>query len=98
MDISFEGKLWEYPGAAAWVFVSLPKDYTDELKAISSSYKKGFGSIRVTAVIGTSTWKTSIFPDSKSGTYMLPVKKVVREQNKLADGSVTKVKVTLLDV
>jgi hypothetical protein len=33
--------------------------------------------VRVRAAIGTSTWKTSIFPDSQVG-YVLPVKRPVR--------------------
>ena len=37
--------------------------------------------------IGESTWKTSIFPDKKTNTYLLPVKVAVREkeQIKLSD-------------
>jgi hypothetical protein len=39
------------------------------------------------------TWSTSIFPDRKSGTYILPLKRQVREQLKITDGS--RVKLTM---
>jgi hypothetical protein len=43
--------------------------------------RRGFGSVKVTARIGGSTWQTSLFPQ-KSGGWFLPVKKPVR----LAEG------------
>ena len=39
--------------------------------------RRGFGSVRVRATIGSSTWTTSIFPASQAG-YVLPVKRPVR--------------------
>jgi hypothetical protein len=51
-----------------------------------SGPRSGWGSIRVEATIGGSTWKTSIFPDSKSGTFLLPVKAQVRKQEGISAG------------
>lgn len=78
MTISFEGKLWKYQGQAAWYFMTLPSEYTQDLKSLRDPFAKNFGSIRVTAKIGSVSWQTSIFPDSKSDTFLLPVKKEVR--------------------
>lgn len=36
-------------------------------------------------------WSTSIFPDRKRGTYLLPVKKAVRAAENLAAGSIARV-------
>ena len=47
-------------------------------QAVPRPPKPGFGSIRVEVTLGGSTWRTSIFPDSKAGCYVLPVKKAVR--------------------
>jgi hypothetical protein len=41
----------------------------------------------VSAAIGNTTWKTSIFPDSKAGAYLLPVKAEVRKKEKIEAGS-----------
>jgi hypothetical protein len=95
MRYTFETKIWRYAGEAAWYFASLPSEYSDELKVLSSSNKRGFGSIRVEAEIGKTKWDTSIFPDNKSGCFMLPVKKDVRLMNNLDDGDMTKISISL---
>jgi hypothetical protein len=76
------GELWEYGGEATWVFVTLPADISAEIREQPRPSMRGFGSIRVTVTLGGSSWATSIFPDSKTGCYVLPVKKAVR----LAEG------------
>jgi hypothetical protein len=45
--------------------------------------------------IGKSLWQTSIFPDSKSGSYLLPVKKAVRLKEGLVEGKSVSVAITL---
>jgi len=86
MKTVFTSKLWVWPGeGAAWRFVTVPKADSEKLKR-TVRVKRGFGSIRVTAKIGTTSWRTSIFPDSKSGTYLLPVKASVRRAERLEDG------------
>jgi hypothetical protein len=97
MEINFKSKLWEWSGKGAWCFVSLPKEYYDEIKVISSSPKRGFGSVKIEASVGKTVWKTSIFPDTKSGTYLLPVKKEIRKAENLSIGSVIDMKVRLID-
>jgi hypothetical protein len=47
---------------------------------------KGWGSLPVEVTIGKTTWKTSIFPDSKSGTFILPIKAVVRKKEEVYEG------------
>ncbi|OGL36739.1 hypothetical protein A3A68_02180 [Candidatus Saccharibacteria bacterium RIFCSPLOWO2_01_FULL_48_13] len=94
----FNGKLWIYSGDAAWHFITLPKKYAREIAAISKDIARGFGSLRVTATIGDSSWKTSIFPDSRSGSYLLPVKKEIRSSEKLGAGDSVKISVTLTDI
>jgi hypothetical protein len=42
--------------------------------------------VPVKATIGKTSWRTSIFPDSKSGSYVLPVKAGVRKKEKLEEG------------
>jgi hypothetical protein len=38
--------------------------------------------------LGGSEWRTSIFPDSKSGCYVLPVKKAVRKTENVEVGDI----------
>ena len=46
--------------------------------------------------IGATRWSTSIFPDKKRGTYVLPVKKSVRVAEQLAAGSRPRIEVVVL--
>ena len=48
--------------------------------------RRGFGSVPVVVRCGTSEWRTSVFPDSRSGSYVLPVKKAVRAKQGLEIG------------
>ena len=87
-----------YSGEGAWYFVTLPKEYTDELKMIiSSGAKRGFGSQKVEATVGAFSWKTSIFPSNKDGAYLLPVKKEIRSKLDAHDGDILEVLVKLCD-
>jgi hypothetical protein len=99
MDLEYKvtGELWIYPGEASWFFVSVPNKYYDELKNISSHLRRGFGSIKVLAKIDTVEWYTSIFPDNKSRTYLLPVKKPIRKQCNLRIGSNLKVSIRIVE-
>ena len=75
---SFRGELWLYPDASGWHFITLPPDLSDEIKDEAAPFRKGFGSVKVTASIAGNSWATSIFPESKSQSYVLPVKKAIR--------------------
>jgi len=71
-------KVWLYPGAAAWHFVNVDKKQSAVIKEKHAKVRRGFGSVRVEVTLGKSKWKTSIFPDKQSGTYLLPLKASVR--------------------
>ena len=88
---SFKAFVWLYPGMAAWHFVTLPKKTADEIYALAKNKERGFGSIPVEVTIGTTAWKTSVFPDKKSASYILPLKKEVRAKEDLKEGSNTKI-------
>lgn len=93
----FDAELWEYTGPAAWVFLTVPAEQSAEISAIPREPRPGFGSIRVSVTLGGSTWQTSIFPDSKSGTFILPVKKAIRAHEQVEPGDVVGVSLELLE-
>ncbi|HWI05275.1 MAG TPA: DUF1905 domain-containing protein [Acidimicrobiales bacterium] len=47
--------------------------------------------------IGGTRWSTSIFPDRKRGTYLLPVKKEVRAAEQLAAGVTATIDLAVID-
>ncbi len=96
LSFRFEAELWESATeGTTWVFVSLPTDQADDIADLVPN-RPGFGSVRVEVTVGSTVWRTSLFPDSKSGTYVLPVKKAVRTAEHLDVGETTSVDLIVL--
>ena len=87
----FEAELWLHPGDAAWHFLTLPADIADEIAETSES-PKAFGSVKVLAEVNGHAWQTSLFPDSRSASYLLPVKKAIRDKARLRAGDSVQVR------
>ena len=94
MQFEFEAELWEATAEGAWVFVSLPVAVADEIDE-SVPAKAGFGSVKVQARIGDTTWGTSVFPDKKRQTFILPVKKQVRRAEQVGIGDVVSIRLRI---
>ena len=84
---TFTAEVWEHDGQGAWHFVSLPDTVADDIEEMYGRNARGFGSLRVEVTTGSTTWQTSVFPDSKRRTYVLPLKKSVRVAEGLTAGS-----------
>jgi hypothetical protein len=98
VELSFSAKLWIYSGENPWHFITLPKKIANEVSdGAHLRPRRGFGSIRVNVRLGSSNWRTSIFPDSTSGSYFLPIKKSIRVKEKLSEGDSLKIKLELLE-
>lgn len=93
---SFTAELgvWEGKGAA-WVLAHLPLDDSDEIREIVPN-PRGFGSIRVRVAIDEIEWLTSIFPDSKSGRYIVFIKAPIRKKANVDIGDTVDFRITLL--
>ena len=87
--------LWD-ARTESWFFAALPEDLSAQIREIPRP-ARGFGSVRVQARIGGSDWRTSIFPDSARGAYVLPLKKAVRDAEGIVDGGVVAVRLEVLD-
>lgn len=94
------GPLWRWttPAApAAWHFVTIDGAAGEALSVTAlmrrlEGLSRGFGSLKIVATIGGSTFKTSVFPSKDLG-WLLPVKAAVRKAEGLAEGD--RVTVTL---
>jgi hypothetical protein len=89
MDLEFSGEMWFWKGPAPWHFITVPEEECHELGAASTFVSYGWGMIPVTARIGGSRWKTSLFP--KDGRYIVPVKADVRRAEELDVGDMVTV-------
>lgn len=100
MVVIFDAELWIWDARRAdtWTFVSLPVQASGEMRDLMAGRRRGFGSLRVRATIGGSTWSTSVFPDKARQCFVLPVKSGVRRAEHLDTGDIATVTVELLDV
>jgi len=88
--------LWQVENGS-WVFASLPFDVADEVDDLTRGRQGGFGSVRVEVTLGPTTWRTSLFPDRRRETFVLPVKKAVRAAADVAVGDTVRVRLRLVD-
>lgn len=92
----FESELWTPDAMDSWVFATVPAELSEDIRVVTGP-PRGFGSVRVEVTIGTTTWRTSVFPDGKSGCFVLPIKKAVRKAEDLEIGEVARVGLRLLE-
>ena len=95
MTITVRGKVWLYTGPSGWHFFTIGKTVSRRIKKLQLSPHRGFGSVRVTAQIGKTEWKTSIFP-TKEGTYLLAIKSAVRKKEHIEPGNTVSVRFTIV--
>src|SRR3989344_8066135 len=74
----FKAQVWRWPGDIGWHFVSLSKELSKEVQKIGRPYGAGFLKVRVT--VKKSTWVTALFPDKRSDSYIMSIKKPIRKK------------------
>jgi hypothetical protein len=98
--VVFDAELWIWDARRleGWTFVSLPAEASEEIRHLAGGRRQGFGSVRVRATVGGSTWTTSIFPDSAREAYVLPVKRGIRKAEAIEAGDTATLTVELIDL
>jgi len=82
----FSAKIWQHSGAGGWHFVSLPQHISNEIRENHGWQEEGWGRLKVKAKIGLVSWDTAIWYDTKSATYLLPVKAEIRKKHQIETG------------
>ena len=93
MNLEFSGEIWFWRGPAPHHFITVPEEHCAALESASALVSYGWGMIPVTAKIGRTGWKTSLFP--KDGQYIVPVKASVRKAESLAEGDTVSVRLAV---
>lgn len=83
LEYKMRAKVWLYPGAAGWHFVTLPARDSAAIRKAFGVAQRGWGSLPVIASVGKTSWKTSIFLDKRLGAYVLPLKAEVRKKENI---------------
>jgi Domain of unknown function (DUF1905) len=79
-------EVWVHPGEAGWHFVTLPAEIADEIRARFAGAHRPFGSLAVRATLGGCSWTTSLFADTRSSSYLLPIKAATRRREDVHAG------------
>ncbi|MEU8224383.1 DUF1905 domain-containing protein [Kribbella sp. NPDC048915] len=93
MEQAFVGEVVEWRGPAPYYFVPVPEDDAEVLRAAVSAASYGWGMLPIRARIGSTEWKTSLFP--KDDGYWLPLKDAVRKPHGLDAGDTVEVELIL---
>ncbi len=96
--LTHTGPLWRWTsstGTGTWHFLTIDGTAGEALSATALMRRLeksigGFGSLKVTATIGDSTFSTSLFPSKELG-WLLPVKASVRKAEGVSEGDVVEV-------
>ena len=81
---AYTAKIWQHQGQGGWYFVSLPLEFTKEIRENLKWQEEGWGRLKATAKIGNSQWETAIWFDTKRKTYLLPLKADIRKKENIA--------------
>lgn len=73
----FKGEVWRWPGLGGWHFVSLPKMLSGDIRKLGRP--RGVRFLRVRVTLGKSSWETALFPHRESQTYLISIKRKIRE-------------------
>lgn len=93
---TFRAKVWLYEGIGGWHFVTVPARTSAVIRAVHRSKAKPFGSIRVSVRVGRTEWKTSLFPDKASASYLFALKSEVRKREGIVAGDVIRAQLTVV--
>ncbi|GAA1876778.1 DUF1905 domain-containing protein [Lapillicoccus jejuensis] len=97
-EYDVEVTVWETESFAKWAFVTLPPDVTDDIDARTARLpQRGFGAVKVEVAIGGTVWRTSVFPDTRRGGLILPLKKAVRTAEGVAVGDTVRLALRVVD-
>ncbi|KQR90558.1 MAG: DUF1905 domain-containing protein [Microbacterium ginsengisoli] len=86
MQVEFTADIWRWEARAElWCFVAVPDEISEALHELPGP-RAGFGSVPVEVRLAASVWRTSIFPETARGRFVLPLKKAVRQRYGLGVG------------
>ncbi|WP_188374164.1 DUF1905 domain-containing protein [Winogradskyella haliclonae] len=80
MKYTFSSKLWKSNGNGGWYFMSLPELMSKEIRTHLQWQEEGWGRLKANAKIKNLQWETAIWFDTKTKTYLLPIKAVIRKK------------------
>jgi hypothetical protein len=94
------GPVWLWQGSdgasakGSWYFLTIDGETAQAIRAHAVN-AAAWGSVYVEATIGSTIWRTSLFPSKAAGGWLLPLKAAVRKAERIAEGSVIEASLAL---
>jgi len=84
----FTAKLWRVSSDNGWYFITIPDNFSKEIRNNLQWQEEGWGRMKAVAVINDLDWNTSIWYDTKVKNYLLPVKSEIRKKLSLKENDI----------
>lgn len=84
LAIDFEGEVIEWRGPAPFMFVTVPEEFSGEIRYAAHEASYSWGVVPVEARSGDVHFTTSLFP--RNGVYLLPIKALVQKETGVCFG------------
>jgi Domain of unknown function (DUF1905) len=98
--VTVSGPVWlwraEPPAKGAWYFLTISDAASAAIRHQADGRSNGWGSIKVNAIIGSTSWQTSLFPSKNVGGFLLPIKADVRKKEHISEGSEVEALITVV--
>lgn len=93
LNLSFTSELIYWRGPSPFYFFRVPEKEAAAISKIASGVTYGWGVIPAEITISDEVFATALFP--KDGSYLVPLKKAIREKLKIELGDNVKIKVAI---
>jgi hypothetical protein len=93
LTLSFTSELIYWRGPSPFHFFWVPEKEALAISKIAAGVTYGWGVIPADITIRDEVFYTALFP--KDGSYLVPLKKAIREKLKIELGDIVKIKVTI---
>jgi hypothetical protein len=84
MEQTFSAELFEWRGPAPFYWLVVPEEVCEYVRVEAGRATYGWGVVPVSVRVGMTEWESSLLP--REGGYVLPVKKMVRHQERISEG------------
>jgi len=74
------------PAKGSFYFLTIAGETAGAIRAAASK-ADAWGSVRIEATVGGTTWRTSLFPSKAHGGWLLPLKAAVRKAERISEGT-----------
>lgn len=98
---SVRGPVWLWqvsagaPAKGSWYFLTIDGEIAQAIRSHATN-AAAWGSVYVEATLGSTTWRTSLFPSKQAGGWLLPLKAAVRKAERVDEGSTIAVVLALV--